>query len=110
MTPEDDDLRVLWASCPETDAAALVRTLVEEHLVACGNIVSGVRSIYRWQGAVCDEQEALLLMETTATRLDAAMDRLRALHPYEVPKILALHPCDVDAAYLQWVRGETTTS
>jgi periplasmic divalent cation tolerance protein len=66
-----------------------------------------VRSIYRWQGKVCDEPEELLWMETADDRVAAMMARLQELHPYEVPKILTIRPEEGAAAYLAWVDAET---
>lgn len=97
------EIRVLFSTAPLDVAPGLVRTLVDEGLVACGNIVPGVRSIYRWKGEVCDDAEAVLLLETSAARVDAAVARLRAAHPYEVPKIVVIDPSAVDDAYAAWV-------
>ena len=101
------DLVVLFVTATEAEAPGLVRTLVSEGLVACGNILPGVRSIYRWQGEVCDDTEAVILMETTPTRLAEARARIEALHSYDVPKIVALPSSEVSAPYLQWVRACT---
>lgn len=101
-------MRIVFATCPPDQAATLLRKLVEESLVACGNIISGVRSIYRWKGDICDEPESVLLMETSDDRVEAMMQRLKELHPYEVPKILTIEPKEGLAAYLQWVTEETT--
>lgn len=106
----DDDLRILFATASPDDAPRLVSTLVSEHLIACGNILPGARSIYRWQGEVCDDEEAVLLMETTVDRLAAAMTRLAELHPYDVPKIIALAPTDVLPSYLAWAREMTRST
>jgi len=103
----DDELRILFATASPDDAPRLVSALVREKLVACGNILPAARSIYRWEGEVCDDEEAVLLMETTADRLSAAMERLRALHPYDVPKIVAWAPTDVLPDYLAWAREMT---
>ncbi len=103
-------IRVVLTTAPPDIAADLVRTLVAEGLVACGNIVPGVRSIYVWQGEVCDEAEAVILLETAGARVDATMQRLRALHPYECPKILALEPTAVLDAYAAWVLAETSAA
>lgn len=100
-------MRIVFVTCPPDQAASLLKQLVEESLVACGNIISGVRSIYRWKGQICDEPEAVLLMETSDTRVDAMMNRLKELHPYEVPKILTIEPKEGLLAYLQWVEQET---
>jgi len=100
-------MRLVLVTCGPDDGPGLVRTLVEERLVACGNIISGVRSIYRWQGQVCDEAEQLLIMETEDDRVEAMMARLREIHPYEVPKILTFTPAEGLPAYLDWVREQT---
>lgn len=101
------DVRLLIVSAPVDAAAELVRQLCEERLVACGNIIPGVRSLFRWEGEVCDEAETLVVMETVADRLQAAMDRIAELHSYDVPKILALAPEAVLASYENWAKAET---
>jgi periplasmic divalent cation tolerance protein len=101
------DVRVVFSTATPDEAPALVRTLVEERLVACGNIVPGVRSIYRWQGEVCDEVEVALFLETTLDRLDAALARLAVLHSYDCPKLVVLTPTDVDATWAEWVAHST---
>lgn len=88
-------------------AAGLARTLVEERLAACGNVLSEVRSIYWWEGAVREDAEALLVLKTTRARLDALRDRVLALHPYGVPEVLALPVEAGSADYLAWLAGET---
>jgi periplasmic divalent cation tolerance protein len=100
------DVRIVIVTCPNPDvAASLARTLVEEGLAACGNIVPGLRSIYRWQGAVVDEPEVLLLLKTTAERFEPLRARVVALHPYEVPEVLSLAVEAGHAPYLAWVAG-----
>jgi periplasmic divalent cation tolerance protein len=96
-------LHVLFVTAPPAEAPTLVRTLVEERLVACGNVLPGARSIYRWEGALCDDEEAVVLMETTAERLTTAMERIRELHSYECPKVVALAAATVLDAYARWV-------
>lgn len=99
---------VVLVTAPDADrAAGLARALVEERLAACGNVIAGVRSIYRWQGEVRDEGEALLLLKTRRERFAELKERIRALHPYEVPEILAL-PVEAGLAeYLAWVTQQT---
>lgn len=101
------DIRVVLVTAPDADTAArLARALVEERLAACGNLVPGVRSIYRWEGAVHDEPEVLLVLKTTTERLDALRARVVELHPYQVPEVLAL-PVDAGlGSYVDWVRGQ----
>jgi periplasmic divalent cation tolerance protein len=100
-------MRIVFVTCAPNQGAPLLRQLVEEALVAGGNIISGVRSIYRWKGQICDEPEEILLMETSDTHIDALMQRIRELHSYEVPKILLFEPREGLSDYLQWVEAET---
>jgi len=102
-----DVLVVLVTAPGPEEAARLARALVEERLAACGNVLPGLRSIYRWEGEVREEGEALLLLKTTRARFAALRDRILALHPYEVPEVLAL-PVEAGAErYLGWVGAET---
>jgi periplasmic divalent cation tolerance protein len=99
---------VVLVTAPTAERAAeLARTLVEERLAACGNVVPGLRSIYRWEGKVQDDAEALLLLKTTRARFDALRDRVLALHPYQVPEVIALPVEAGSAAYLEWIAAET---
>ena len=84
------------------DAAALARTLVEQRLAACVNIVAEVRSIYRWNDGVDDEREQLLLIKTTEERVDALREALLARHPYEVPEFIVLS-AEAHGAYGAWL-------
>ncbi|MDP2344658.1 MAG: divalent-cation tolerance protein CutA [Deltaproteobacteria bacterium] len=91
------------------DAVAdrIARVLVEEALVACVNLLPPVRSIYRWKGAVETAPEVLVMMKTRSSNVDVVAARLKALHPYEVPELIALPVVAGLPAYLQWVMGET---
>ena len=91
-------------------AADLARALVDERLAACVNIVPGVRSIYRWQGAVEDATEWLLVMKTSGSRLGSLRERLLALHPYDTPEWVVLDVADASAAYAKWVLGAVDAS
>jgi periplasmic divalent cation tolerance protein len=101
---------VLTTAPTEAVAASIARTLVDEHLIACANLVQKARSIYRWQGAVQDEVEVVVLMKTQAGRLAALEARLKALHPYQVPEMLVFPATSGHAPYLAWVRAETSPS
>jgi periplasmic divalent cation tolerance protein len=89
-------------------AAEMTRTLVEARLAACGNVVPGVRSIYRWEGRIQDESEALVVLKTTRVRIPELVARIRTLHPYEVPEVLALPVEEGNGAYLEWVVKSTS--
>jgi periplasmic divalent cation tolerance protein len=84
-------------------ARQAARTLVEERLAACANIMPQVESIYRWQGKIESSAEVLVIFKTTRERYPAFEQRLRALHPYEVPEIVALDIAAGLPAYLAWV-------
>jgi periplasmic divalent cation tolerance protein len=100
-----NELRVLFVTAPEADADRIVATLVQEQLVACGNVLPGARSTYVWKGELCKDTEAVIFMETIAARVDETIARLRALHPYEVPKIVVLVPERVNDDYFAWALG-----
>ena len=100
-------LRLLVMTCPQDQAESLLTTLLGERLVACGNILPAVLSRYWWQGELCSDAEALVVLETTADRLDEAMRRLAEIHPYEVPKILAFTPVAAHTPYVEWAVGVT---
>lgn len=102
-----DALVVLVTAPTPERAAEIARALVEERLAACGNVVPGIRSIYRWEGKVQEDAEALLVLKTTRARFDALRDRVLALHPYEVPEVIALPVEAGSARYLAWIAGET---
>ena len=94
---------VLTTLSADADAAALAKTLVEERLAACVNIVPGVTSIYRWQGAVSQDREQQLVIKTTTASLNALEARLRQLHPYDLPEFIVFHASGGSDAYLSWV-------
>ena len=87
--------------------ADLCRALVEERLAACGNVVPGLRSIYRWEGRVLDEPEVLLVLKTVRERVPELIARTSELHPYDVPEILVLDVESGHQPYLEWVTRET---
>ncbi len=99
---------VVLSTLPDLESAEHMATiLVEERLAACVNLVPGLTSIYRWQGTLRREPEYLLLIKTTAARFTQVRERIRALHPYEVPEIIALPIRDGDPAYLNWLTENT---
>jgi periplasmic divalent cation tolerance protein len=95
---------VLLVTTPTTDAAVeIARALVEEGLVACGNVIPAIRSIYRWEGKVQDDAEALLVIKTERRLVPAVKERLPVLHPYQVPEMLVLPVQDGLDPYLEWI-------
>jgi periplasmic divalent cation tolerance protein len=105
------DAVVVFITTPSADKAAeIARTLVEENLAACGNILPSIRSIYRWEGKVHDEPEALLILKTRAALFEALRQRVVALHPYQVPEVLRLEVAEGHLPYLQWIRDSVKPS
>ena len=96
-------VRLVFCNCSPQEAPALARRLVEENLAACVNILSGVTSFYRWDGQLCEDEEATLLIKTTDEGYEEFKKALRRYHSYEVPEIIAVDPKDVDRAYKEWV-------
>jgi periplasmic divalent cation tolerance protein len=108
--PPEPPVAVLacYCTCPDLASAERVaETLVSERLAACVNLLPNVRSVYRWQGAVERADEVLLLIKTTRERLDALAARVPALHPYELPELLAVEAVGGLPDYLDWVVAET---
>lgn len=101
---------ICLCSCPDRTAAqSIADTLVAERLAACVNVVPGMRSVYRWQGAIEHADEVLLVIKTVRERLDALTARITALHPSELPELLAVEVAGGLAAYLDWVADQTRT-
>ncbi|MEI7443992.1 MAG: divalent-cation tolerance protein CutA [Burkholderiales bacterium] len=101
------DVTIVLTTVPDAACAdRIARALVDERLAACVTALGPARSTYRWQGAVESAEELPLLIKTTADAWPALRERLRALHPYEVPEMLAWRAADGWPAYLDWVRGE----
>ena len=99
---------ICFCTCPDTDTAErLAEALVEERLAACVNILPGLRSVYRWQAEVERADETLLLIKTVRERFDALSARIKALHPHELPEVLAVEAAAGLPAYLSWVADET---
>ncbi len=94
---------VVYITTPRDKAADLARKLVEEQLAACANIIEGIRSIYRWKGEICDDPEALLVLKTRRDLFSALCERAVALHPYDVPEVIALPMVAAHGPYGAWI-------
>jgi periplasmic divalent cation tolerance protein len=95
---------ILTTVADEAAAETVVRSLLEERLIACGTLIPGVRSLYRWKGALEDSTEVQVLLKTSAEQASRCMARLEQLHPYEVPEIMELEPNVVSVPYAMWIR------
>jgi periplasmic divalent cation tolerance protein len=99
---------VLTTLPADADGAAFARDLVEERLAACVNLSAPMESIYRWDGNVESETERQLVIKTSRDRVAALWDRVRELHPYDMPEFLVTPIVDGNDAYLRWVAESTT--
>lgn len=102
-----DALIVLTTVGADFDARALSRELVEARVAACVNIIPAVQSIYRWENAVAEDGEQLLLIKTTAARVDELREALFARHPYEVPELVVLRIDQLSERYGAWLTAST---
>jgi periplasmic divalent cation tolerance protein len=105
-----DALVVLTTVSSEDEAVALIRGLLDQRLIACGTILPGSRSLYRWEDKVADEREVVVLLKTRSARLEAVEMAFEKLHPYTVPELLALPVTAGNAKYLGWLSAETVLS
>ncbi len=90
------------------EAVEIARTLVDERLVACANILPPIRSIYRWQGEIQNDAECAMILKTRADMVEEATARIRALHSYEVPCVVALDIEGGHQPFLDWIVEETS--
>ncbi len=106
--PSDTTAIIVFITAPnKNDAAMIARALVEAKLAACVNIVDNVRSIYTWQGKVEDDSEVLMTVKTKRELFNALANKVKELHPYDVPEIIALPIVDGSEDYIQWIKDST---
>jgi periplasmic divalent cation tolerance protein len=106
LAPED--FVVILVTVPDEEVAGrLAHDLVTEKLAACVNVLPSVRSVYAWEGEICNEGELLCLLKTRRALFPAVRDRVRKLHPYQVPEIVALPLVEGSDDYLAWLRDNT---
>jgi periplasmic divalent cation tolerance protein len=108
--PHADAIVVLTTVSSDEEAVLLVRALLERRLIACGTLMPGARSLYRWQGKIADERETLVLLKTRSARVQALQDSFKELHPYKVPELLAMAVDGGLEKYLEWINEETSLS
>lgn len=102
------DLCFIYITCPSVSMAEQIcRTTIEAELAACGNLISGMRSIYRWQGQIEEAQECVLILKTRMALFGKVQSWVKAQHPYDTPCIVALPISAGYDAYLDWLRNET---
>lgn len=104
------DYQIVLSTCPDAATARTIATaLVERGLAACVNIVPGIESVYRWQGAIEQESELLLLIKSRADAYAALEQAILELHPYELPEVIAVPLSTGLPAYLGWIDANLKT-
>jgi len=103
--PMDREPVIILSTSGESEAPVIAKALVEEHLAACVNI-TGVTSVYRWKGDLCQDREQLMIIKTIRERVDAVISRIVALHSYELPEMIVLPITGGYPPYLQWLEDE----
>jgi periplasmic divalent cation tolerance protein len=102
-----EEIVILITVGASAEATTIGRALIDEHLAACVNIVPGVRSLFFWEGKTQEAEEVLLICKSRLPLMDAVMARVRSLHSYSVPEIIALPVTAGLPSYLAWIRGST---
>ena len=102
-----DEIVVFVTTSSEEEAGRIGRDIVERRLAACANILGPIRSIFRWEGQVSEETERLLIIKSQRSRFEELAGRVKELHSYQVPEIIAVPIFTGWPPYLEWVRGET---
>lgn len=106
MTTTATEALVVLVTVPNDETAdKLAEALVGERLAACVNVVGGVRSVYRWKGAVERDQELLCVCKTTRAGFERLRARVVELHPYELPEVIALPLAEAHAPYVEWIKA-----
>lgn len=103
-----DEIVIFITASSEDEAVKIASALVQEHLVACANIVPKVRSLFFWQGGTQDEQESLLICKGRLSHMERIISRVKSLHSYTVPEIIALPIISGSSEYLEWVKEATS--
>jgi periplasmic divalent cation tolerance protein len=108
--PHTDATVVLTTVANDDEAVTLVKALLDRRLIACGTLLPGARSLYRWQGRIADEREVVLLLKTRSARVEQLQQAFAELHPYKVPELLVLSVDSGLEKYIEWINGETSLS
>ncbi len=103
----DDRILIMITAGSEEEAVRIARALLEERYVACANLLGQIRSLYHWKGEICDDREVLLLCKSRRHLFTQISEKVKSLHSYEVPEIVALPLVDGFPPYMQWIEEET---
>jgi len=102
-----DGIVVFITASDEDEAAKIAKALIESRLAGCANIIKDIRSIYSWQGKIEDEKEVLVVVKTQKILFDSLMKKVKELHSYTVPEIIALPIIEGSEDYLKWLKEVT---
>jgi len=102
-----DTFFVYVTAASEAEAELIARTMVEERLAACANLLGAIKSVYWWEGRVCVDEEVALVLKTSNARETALIDRIKQLHSYDCPAIACLPIAGGNPDFLEWIRQET---
>jgi periplasmic divalent cation tolerance protein len=108
--PHTDAVVVLTTVANPIEAEMLIKGLLDRRLIACGTMLPGARSLYRWEGRIADESETVLILKTRSAALHALEQAFSELHPYKVPELLALAASSGLEKYVAWIHAETSLS
>lgn len=100
-------MKVIFCTCPPNSAEDIAEAILKDRLAACVNIVQSVLSKYWWNNQINSDTESLLIMKTRDELLSELMDKIKEIHPYEVPEIVIIDVVDVNKEYLEWLLRET---
>lgn len=106
--PHTDAVVVLTTVANPVEAEMLIKSLLDRRLIACGTMLPGARSLYRWEGRIADESETVVLLKTRSAVLHALEGAFAELHPYKVPELLALAATSGLEKYVAWINAETS--
>ena len=99
---------MIYITCgSREEATEIARSVVEERLAACANIIGGMRSVYWWEGSVSEDDETVLILKTTSEKVATLTERVKALHSYTLPCVVEIPLDGGNAAYFEWIAAET---
>lgn len=102
-----DTFFIYVTASSEDEARLIARTVVEERLAACANLLGAVQSVYWWEGELCEGEEIALVLKTSSHQKTELIDRVKQLHSYDCPCVVCLPIADGNPAFLDWIRAET---
>jgi len=100
-------MRMVFCTCPKDSADEIADTVLSERLVACVNIIPWIKSKYWWEGKISTEEECLLIMKTRSDLIPELTEKIKEIHPYQVPEILTFRIMEGNPDYLEWIAKET---